>query len=563
MRFIPTTHMQSGECMEVTANGGVSGSFTSGSEGWAYHEFACADVNTTETFQLTVTKGFTNRARLVVIGGGGGGGWDGTGNLGNGGGGGGAAVINRTGQLFQGTYSIQVGAGGAPPDADNVSPPLRTYNGGNGDYSEILGGPYTGTDRLKSLGGKGGYGAVADPLYLHGGDSATGFTGGTNSGLWAGGGGGFTSNGSNGVSNKAGNGGTGTTVTLPYTSPSWLTTSKGVGGGGGAARDGVSSIEQGYGQDGGGGFSGDGDRYSGGGGGGGRDFPATPPGGIGCSGGDGIVIIYYPTGSCKEYSESVLLYTGSDTASACGSQTSTPFYIEKNTTLGTGNTIYQDKFLFTPVVDGYYSDKSFSYFVTSSNGKIINTQECTDPIYSYYNSNTGSILPSSSYLDPFSWVDNGVSLEAWSYANGYQGNSYEPLINLGDESAGGDRDFFEIRYSGTGNMTARGVYYDGTSNNNTTPDYTVPGTGIWIHTVFTWDKDTSQGLLYIDGALYASSSISTITTELNNPEVNISRTDSGVDREVVVGEAYVYGSALSAAAVSASYENTKSRYVGH
>ena len=72
MRFIPSTHMQTGGCMEATANGGVSGSFTSGSEGWAYHEFTCADVNTTETFQFTVTKGFTNRARLVVIGGGGG-----------------------------------------------------------------------------------------------------------------------------------------------------------------------------------------------------------------------------------------------------------------------------------------------------------------------------------------------------------------------------------------------------------------------------------------------------------------------------------------------------------
>lgn len=288
--------MQAGGCMEATANGGVSGSFVSGSETYVYHEFTSSAVNTTETFQFIVTKGFTNRARLVVIGGGGGGGWDGTGNLGNGGGGGGAVVVNKTGQLFQGTYSIQVGAGGAPPDADHPTTP--TYNGGTGDYSEILGGPYIGTSRLRANPGEGGYGDVADPSYLHGGDSGNGNTGGTNSGNYGGGGAGFTSNGVNGVNLKAGNGGTGTTVTLPYTSPSWSTTSKGVGGGGGAAIDGRSSTEQGYGNDGGGGFSGDGDRYSGGGGGGGRDFPATPPAGIGCSGGDGIVIIYYPTGSC-------------------------------------------------------------------------------------------------------------------------------------------------------------------------------------------------------------------------------------------------------------------------
>ena len=89
MRFTPTTQMGSyGECVRAYSNGSVSGSFSSGSREFRYHEFELSSSLTTQQFQLIVTEGYTIDARAIVVAGGGAGGWEGTGNYGYGGGGG-------------------------------------------------------------------------------------------------------------------------------------------------------------------------------------------------------------------------------------------------------------------------------------------------------------------------------------------------------------------------------------------------------------------------------------------------------------------------------------------
>ena len=302
MRFIPTTHMASqGECITAYANSGVSGSFVSGSRTFRYHEFTCPNVSSSLNTQFVIESGFTKDARVIMIAGGGGGGWNGTDMYGLGGGGGGGEVIDLHNVfLYPSTYSVYVGHGGDPADADNPNPVYRTFNGGDGDFSRIISNIYT----LQVNGGKGGYGDNRQPgTYLHGGNSGNGFTGGVNDGYNSGGGAGVTSNGLPGTSSGGGNGGDGLTITLPYTSPTYGSTTKDVGGGGGGSADFSDNI--GLGRDGGGNggrrdtTNGDtGERYTGGGGGGSKDYAATPPAGIGTRGGDGIIIIYYPITDC-------------------------------------------------------------------------------------------------------------------------------------------------------------------------------------------------------------------------------------------------------------------------
>lgn len=306
MRFIPTTFMQSGGCVEATAsNGVISGSFISGSETWMYYEFGSgSSLQTNQSYQFEITKGYTSRGRIIVIGGGGGGGWDGLSTYGirGGGGGGGAVVVNNQSILYPTIYSVTKGRGGAPADADNPSAP--TYNGGDGGFSQVNGGVYTLSNVIKANGGDGGYG---DPnvgsTYGDGGDSGNGFLGGQYTALGSGGGAGSTQNGGSAYNdsgtNRGGSGGSGSLVELGYTSPTFGTSTLQVGGGGGGI-----SARGGFGTYGGGDGSGntttadDGVRFTGGGGGGGADFPYTPPGGIGTEGGDGYVIIMFPTGSC-------------------------------------------------------------------------------------------------------------------------------------------------------------------------------------------------------------------------------------------------------------------------
>lgn len=302
MRFIPSTFMQSGECVQaIASNGVISGSFTSGSETWMYYEFGSGSLpGTNQDYQFEITKGYTTRARVIVIGGGGGGGWDGQGTYGirGGGGGGGNVIQNNRAILYPTIYSVTKGKGGDAPDADNPSAP--TYNGGTGGNSRVLGG----VQPITATGGQGGFG---NPNTLatsgDGGDSGAGFIGAQYNNFGSGGGAGSTQNGFQATvesgNNTGGNGGAGTTVELGYTSPVFATSSIQVGGGGGGG-----STRRGTGVYGGGdgfrsnGPGSDGNRFTGGGGGGGAEFAYIPPAGIGTTGGDGYVIIMFPTGSC-------------------------------------------------------------------------------------------------------------------------------------------------------------------------------------------------------------------------------------------------------------------------
>lgn len=300
-----------GECIIASANSGVSGSFVSGSRTFRYHEFTCPNVSSSLNTQFVIESGFTKDARVIMIAGGGGGGWDGNGNYGLGGGGGGGEVIDLHDVfLYPSTYSVYVGHGGDPADADNPNPLLRTFNGGDGDFSRIIGGIYTSGD-LQADGGKGGYGDQTDlGTYLHGGDSGNGFTGGLNDGnQLAGGGAGASQNGEDANNTPStdygGDGGAGVTISLPYTSPTYGSTTKDVGGGGGGSVA-LTSQVKGFGTHGGGdGGKSDvddgdsGERYTGGGGGGSKEFAASAPNGIGTRGGDGIIIIYYPITDCQ------------------------------------------------------------------------------------------------------------------------------------------------------------------------------------------------------------------------------------------------------------------------
>lgn len=305
MRFIPTTHMQSGNpCVASIANGGVSGSFTSASVTYNYHEFTSSDVGTTESYTFEITKGFTKQARVIVVGGGGSGGAT---SAFLGGAGGGGNVLDETNvQLEQNyTYQIQVGKGG---DAafPGKSFPNATQNGANGDSSRFFVGTLI---NLTAQYGEGGNGNSTPTTNTNGGDSGGGFLGGDDNGInFGGGGAGATQDGEDagdGGTNTAGDGGDGVTLNLGYTSPTFGTSTIGVGGGGGGATTGT-AFDTGIGADGGGNgaFNAqaqaqDGDRHTGGGGGGGleRDLP-DPEDDRGSIGGDGIVIVIYPTGSC-------------------------------------------------------------------------------------------------------------------------------------------------------------------------------------------------------------------------------------------------------------------------
>lgn len=306
MRFIPLTFMQSGDfCVEATAsNGVISGSFTSGSETYNYYEFGSGSSrDSNQSYQFEITSGYTNRARLIVIGGGGGGGWDGLFSYGNkgGGGGAGAVLVNNEGTLYPATYSITKGRGGDFADADAPSNP--TFDGGNGGYSQIDGGAYTLSDKIRANGGEGGFGDSSNPgTYGHGGDSGQPFNGAADNANGSGGGGGAASDGFQAASDTTGGlGGTGKSIVLGYTSPTLGVSTIQVGGGG----VGIGGTKQGLGQYGGGTGADNnspadsGDRHTGGGGGGGADFPYTPPNGQGTQGGDGLVIIMFPTGSCS------------------------------------------------------------------------------------------------------------------------------------------------------------------------------------------------------------------------------------------------------------------------
>jgi hypothetical protein len=247
------------------ASGGYEGYFISGSQEYKYHYF-------TGSANLQVQKGTIDNVQIYVIGGGGGGG-NRNNFRGAGGGGGGGVNYTTTGRLFQGTYSVVVGRGGADQTVSNT-------NGFNGSPSSFIGSNLS----MTATGGGGGIGL----------DASTGGTGGSPNG----------GNGGAGGTSVGGDGSPGITIYLDEYGYGY-----GCGGGGaedvfGGAPSGFSCNDTQYGAGASGGSdAGDGAPFYGMGGGGGNGSR------IGRRGGSGSVIIQYPiydycsnyfneTGSC-------------------------------------------------------------------------------------------------------------------------------------------------------------------------------------------------------------------------------------------------------------------------
>jgi hypothetical protein len=267
MRFTPTTFIASEQLgtFEFNANGGTTGTFTSGGIDYSFVKF------TSGSYILNVTSGA--EVDVLIVGGGAGG----LQSLVAGSkGGGGGGVYSSTIRLYKGTYNVNVGQGSLP-DA----------NGGN-SFISAYGNVYL-------AGGGAGTGENAAPNNNPAGNDGPVCSGGADRGF--GGGGGALVSGSNGFCNDlnegmGGAGGEGLTYNFDGT-PSVY--GSGGGGGGGtqiSSRGGLGGTNAG---NGGNRPFGEGptngvDGFGGGGGG----ESATNTGGAG-RGGHGIVIIRYRT----------------------------------------------------------------------------------------------------------------------------------------------------------------------------------------------------------------------------------------------------------------------------
>jgi hypothetical protein len=303
----------------VIATGGV---ITEVGE-WRVHRF-----NSSGTFAITSTADTSLlEVEYLIVAGGGGGGAD------MGGGGGGGGLLTGLTVLTQGSYSVEVGAGGAgAPAATGGHPTVRGTNGGNSTFNGLtsVGGGWGGvaynTQGLSiHFGGSGGSGGgssgynndfVPPGTYGSGdGTAGQGFRGGfQGNAYYSGGGGGAGGAGTDG--NNRADGGTGKLVGILGRPFYWAGGGGGAGystfggaggrGGGGAgapnefvnnyARGGRDSIE--WGRDTLNGCigcwtnlpGGNGGTNTGGGGGGGAHYNSNNQGG---NGGSGIVIIRY------------------------------------------------------------------------------------------------------------------------------------------------------------------------------------------------------------------------------------------------------------------------------
>jgi len=171
---------------------------------------------------FTVTR--AGLAELLVVGGGGSGGAGKNDSTYGGGGGGGGQVLSTNVVLVPGTYSIQVGKGGAKLTARGVG-----ADGGASAFGDILaiGGGGGGYNSVGNDGASGGGGSNNKA----GGAGSAGFAGGMGaSNLAGGGGGGAGGAGSNGASKLGGAGGAGVTNAI-----SGYPAVYGAGGGGGSS----------------------------------------------------------------------------------------------------------------------------------------------------------------------------------------------------------------------------------------------------------------------------------------------------------------------------------------
>ena len=253
------------------------------SGGYKYHTFTTSDT-------FTVTAGSESVEYLIIAGGGGGGQFYGAG-------GGAGGVLSGTYTATVGSYSIQIGAGGAAKTINqNVAPNngddstafgLTAIGGGGG------GGNFSASNGLGQSGGSGG-GTKASGSSGGSGTSGQGNDGGAGTdGVYCGGGGGAGGPGGTGVAGtSAGDGGAGTTAYSAWaaatsTGVSGYYASGGPGGGGSSDANGNYSPGAGIGL-----THATANTGSGGSGGGQGDY--TTSGSLSSSnGGSGIVIIRY------------------------------------------------------------------------------------------------------------------------------------------------------------------------------------------------------------------------------------------------------------------------------
>jgi hypothetical protein len=259
--------------------------------------------NRVGTTTWTAPTGVNQVEVLVVAGGGGGGSRFG------GGGGGGGVIYDSAYPVTPGTsYTITVGAGGAPGPSNST----RGSNGGNSIFATLTasgGGGGAAESQTANNGGSGGGGSYASGAQTAGtGLAGQGFAGGAGrDGPRINGGGGGAGSGGRSGSPQDPNGGDGLSFGISGTT-TWY------GGGGGGADNRIDSPgfggpQAGFGGLGGGGRGGGGEGQgqadnrsgigepgkdgTGGGGGGGAYAPVPATGRLGGRGGSGIVIVKY------------------------------------------------------------------------------------------------------------------------------------------------------------------------------------------------------------------------------------------------------------------------------
>ena len=219
-----TTTLAPSSILSASMDGATSGSFTSGSETWAFISYTNSGTSAA-TPTLNVYSGNTTNAKLLLIGGGGAGGWDDNTVTDTGGGGGaGQVVFVNNLSISSGSYALTIGNGGAVGSAGN--------KGGNGAASVALGytadwgagggATFPNNNGNTSTDGSGG-GAAENGIGGFGGQSSGGNSNSTNAG---GGGGGIGGSGTSGNSTTGGNGGAGITFV------GLIDTTLSVGGGG-------------------------------------------------------------------------------------------------------------------------------------------------------------------------------------------------------------------------------------------------------------------------------------------------------------------------------------------
>lgn len=177
----------------ISASGGTFGTFTSGSDTYAYHTF-------TGNGTFSVTQGSTNNARILVVGGGAGSPY---GTFYNNGGGGGGVNYQENITITSGSYTVTVGTGGAANTNGNnseFSASGLSIVGGGGGVSGVSGTPQSnnqGTPLTDRGAGGGGAGAVGGNSTAggggKGGDGLLNSINGTATYYGAGGGGGVNS----------------------------------------------------------------------------------------------------------------------------------------------------------------------------------------------------------------------------------------------------------------------------------------------------------------------------------------------------------------------------------